>query len=227
MEFPKVLDFIYYNSGHFAVLCLSISVSFCLFNFKKLNTPFRRLCYFLVWNLIIEISARFIAYSGIGNNLPLLHLYTLGEFILLSWFYKSLLTKPAFFQNKFWHLVIVGSILVILNSIFLQSIYEFNPLAKTFVQVIIISFAVLYFYNLTENPSIAPGIEKSLRLINSAILIYYSGSLFIFMCNQIFLENSELYEIIWAFNAVLNVIFQLLILFGIWKVVFKKTPLSS
>ena len=226
MNFAEIINSIYLNSGHLAVFFLSINVLLCLFNFKKLNLPFRRLCYFLVFNILTEIFARSFAYSGI-NNLPLLHLYTLGEFIFLVWFFKSIIKKTIFFQNNFNYLLIGGAILIILNSIFIQSIYAFNPLAKTFVQLVIISLAVLYFYHLSENQSFSPLVEKSLRLINSAILIYYSGSLFIFMCSQIFIDNSDLYKTFWAFNAVLNLVFQLLILWGIWKVIFRKAPLSS
>lgn len=208
------------------MLCLSVTVSLCLFNFKKISTPFRRLCYFLIWNLFIEIFARVFSYSGM-NNLPLLHLYTLGEFVLFSWFYKSLLKTNELFQKRYWVFVFVFSVLIVLNSIFLQNIYGFNTFAKTVVQVIIISYAVLYFYNLTENQSISPSIEKVLRLINSAIIVYYSGSLFIFMCGQVSFGKSDLYQMFWAFNAVLNLIFQLLVLWGIWKIIYKKTPLSS
>lgn len=226
MEFTDLLNSLNKISGNVAIACLLVNVGLCLFHLKKLSTPFQRLAYFLIWSLLIEISARVFAFYGI-NNLPLLHVYTLGEFILLSWFYKSLIAKPVLFQNKYLYLVIVGCILIILNSIFFQSIFEFNPLAKTFVQIIIISYAVLYFYNLTENQSLAPIIEKSLRLINSAILLYYSGSLFIFMCGQISFDSTDLYKIFWIFNAILNLIFQVLILWAIWKVVSRKTPLSS
>jgi len=226
MDSSKILDNIFFYSGDLAVLCLIITVSLSLFNFKTLNIPFQRLCYFLIWNLFIEIFARFFSYSGM-NNLPLLHLYTIGEFILFSWFYKSLLQTNEFFQKKYWILIVGISVLIVLNSIFFQSVYEFNTLAKTLVQIIIISYAVLYFYNLTGNQSTSPVIEKSLRLINSAVIVYYSGSLFIFMCGQVSFGKSGMYEIFWAFNAVLNLIFQLLVLWGIWKVIYKKISLSS
>jgi len=114
-----------------------------------------------------------------------------------------------------------------LNSILVQSIFEFNTIAKTIVQIIIISYAVIYFYNLTDDQPLSRTSEKSIRLINSAILIYYSGSLFVFMCSQLSFLNEDVYLLFWTFNAILNVIFQLLILIGIWKVIFLKTPLSS
>lgn len=226
MEFIELLNSSIQIFGNLAITCLALNILLCLFHFKKLETPFRRFCYFLIWNLLIEIFARGFAYTGI-NNLPLLHLYTLGEFILLSFFYKSLLRKPLFFQNKYLQYVLIGSILIVLNSLFVQSIYGFNTLAKTSVQIIIISYAVLYFYHLTENTGLSHPVKKGMRLINSGIIVYYSGSLFIFMCSQVSFSNTNLYKAFWAFNAILNLIFQLLILWGIWKTVFKKTSLSS
>lgn len=228
MDFSTIVNSIYLNAGHLAVVCLGISVVLCLFNFKRLGIPLQRLCYFLMLNFCVEILARIFVFAFTGiNNLPLLHLYTLGEFLLLSWFYKSLLNRPLAFQQHYWKLILGAGICIILNSLFLQSIYEFNTIAKTFVQIVIISYAVLYFYHLSENQLSPPTVAKSLRLVNSAIIVYYSGSLFIFMCSQVSFENLKLYKFFWLFNAVLNLIFQLLILWGIWKVVSTKIPSSS
>ena len=88
-----LLHKVYVNIGDLSVACLLLNVILCFIGYKGFSEPFRRLSYFLIWNLLIEISARVFSYSD-HNNLPLLHLYTLGEFILLSWFYKSLLAKP-------------------------------------------------------------------------------------------------------------------------------------
>lgn len=219
---------LFYNTGHLAVIILGISVLLCSLKFIKLSTPYKRLFYFLILNFSAEVASRIIVFQFPGvNNLPLLHLYTLGEFILLSWFFKSLIKKPKILQSRFWLFMVIGSILIVLNSLFYQNIYEFNSLAKACVQIIIITYSVLYFYNLTENTSLKNTNEKSLRLINSAILIYYSGSLFIFMFSQVFFENSELHLYFWTFNAILNVVFQLLVLVSLWKVIFKKPPLYS
>ncbi|MEM7085542.1 MAG: hypothetical protein AAF489_05125 [Bacteroidota bacterium] len=208
-----------------ALICLSINVVFCFVYLKKLNTPFRRLFYFLILNLITEILA-FTFMQFEYNNLPLLHLYTLGEFVLFSYFYRNLIDKPVRLKNVFIYFVGMGCVLIVLNSVFLQSIYAFNTFAKTSVQVVIIAYAVLYFYNLVENRSLSSAESKSLRLVNSAVLIYYSGSLFIFMYGKFSLINVEGYVVFWAFNAILNFIFQLLILIGLWKAFFRKKTLS-
>jgi len=225
MDSYETLHTIYYYAVKLALVCLSINVVFCFIFRKKLNTPFRRLFYFLILNLITEILA-FTFMQFEYNNLPLLHLYTLGEFVLFSYFYMSLIDKPVQIKKGFKYFVAVGCVLIVLNSIFLQSIYAFNTFAKTSVQLVIIAYAVLYFYNLVENQSFTSAESKSLRLINSAILIYYSGSLFIFMYGKFSLINVEGYVVFWAFNAILNFIFQLLILLGLWKAFFRKKTLS-
>jgi hypothetical protein len=225
MESSAILNSIYFHTANFALFCLCINVALCLFYWKRQNTPFRQLAYFLIWNVTIEILVIIVGALGYENNLPLLHLYTLGEFILFLFFFKSLLDRPAFFKTYFWYFLIVGSLLIIGNSLFLQSIFVFNSFAKTFVQLTIIGCAIVYFYNLVENQLFTPIISKSIRLINSAILVYYSGSLFIFMCSNVYYENAQIYDIFWIFNAFLNVLFHLLILVGLWKVFFKKTAL--
>lgn len=225
MDSNTTLDAIYLYTANLGLLCLGISVVFCLINLKKLSTPFRRLFYFLVWNFVIEILA-IVFTSWEYNNLPLLHIYTLGEFVLYSYFFMSLIRKPALFKNIFRYFLIAGCLFIVLNSVFLQNMYTFNTFAKTFVQITIIAYAVLYFYNLVDNQSLSSAESKSLRLVNSAILIYYSGSLFIFMYGKFSLIHIEGYAVFWAFNAILNFTFQLLILLGLWKAFFRKKTLS-
>lgn len=225
MNAKIVLDLVNHYATYSAIGVLGLNVLLGLFFWKELNTPFRRLLYFLIWNALIEILAFVFIQLGY-NNLPLLHIYTLGEFILFSYFYKSLIDKPIVFQKSYWYLVIAASVLIILNTVFFQSIFRFNSFAKTGVQVSIIAYAVLYFYNLVENQWFSEITYKSLRLINSAILIYYSGSLFIFMHGQVSFENTQRFTIFWAFNSVLNLIFQLLILCGLCMAFCRKKTSS-
>lgn len=206
-----------------AMLCINVALS--TINFKKLDLPFRRLFYFLLLNFTIELFAFIFPYLG-WNNLPLLHLYTLGEFIAFSYFYKSLLVKPKSFQRYFLMVISIGSLLIICNSIFVQSIFKFNTIAKGGVQVILIGYAVMYFYNLIEDRQINERRAKSVRLINSAVIIYYSGSLFIFMFSRFSFGNEDLYVIFWIFNSFLNLSFHVLIFTALWTAFLRKEPLS-
>ncbi len=176
---------------------------------------------FIAFSFIITSISLFMWHNH-ANNLPLLHLYTFGEFLLLSWFYREIIGRPRFSTIKFNIFIGVVAALIILNSIFIQPLEEFNTYAKTLVQVVLIGYSILYFYYLTNQEDNEVVEQKSLRLINSALIVYYSGSLFIFMFSNYFIENDD-NLIFWVFNSLLNLIFQLLVLIAIWRVAFRET----
>lgn len=189
---------------------LAISVSLAFFYKDRLPGAFKILGLYLGWNLLIELVT-FIPARG-TNNLPLLHLYTLFEFILFTLFYKKLELFKSWSSKSFWIFLVSLSSLIILNSVFLQSIFAYNSYAKTIVQVLLISYSVGYMFQLKEK-----GDESgSLNLANAAILLFYSGSLFVFMFGNVVLPP-EYDNIFWEINLLLNLLFQVLILVSLWK----------
>lgn len=181
--------------------------------------------YFLLFTLGIEIASRSL-WLYKTNNLPVLHLYTLGEFILISFIYKKAIPDLGLFAHKNFYLAVVGiSILIILNTIIYQPLNEFNSYSKSFVQFIIIAYAILFFFNYKEENEIGDHIHKFYKLLNSGILVYYSGSLFIFMFSNIFLGDNANYTGLWAINALLYLVFQIIILISLWKLTY--TPQKS
>lgn len=199
---------------------LSSSILILFLSWKRIPLSLKYLAGFLVWNFLTEVTAFLLLENDIGN-LPLLHLYTLGEFLLFSLFSRQINLKSTFFTKNVF--ILISSILIVLNSIFLQDIAGFNSNAKTFVQIIIITNAILFFY---QNSSELRATNSSIKLINSAILIYYSGSLFIFMFSNYFLSRGiRIHQGFWIFNALLNLIFQILVLIAIWRVTHKESTL--
>ncbi len=225
MEKSSIIDTLNLVAANIAVLVLSVNVLLFSLKFKQLNAPFRGLFYFLILNLLTEILAFTFTECEI-NNLPLLHVYTLGEFILFSFFYRSLSYKPTFFSRHFWLIIGIGSLLIIINSLFFQSIFGFNSTAKTGVQISLIVYAVIYFYNLVADEHFAQLKSKSMRLVNSAVIIYYSGSLFIFMFSQISFGNEDIYKLFWIFNSFLYITFHLIIITALWIAFYRNTPSS-
>jgi carbon starvation protein CstA len=181
---------------------------------------------FLVFNFLIEISARVTGFL-FKQNLPLLHLYTLGELILISLFYRAVLEENSPFKQHFKTITALAAVLVILNTIFVQGLFEFNSYAKSLVQVLIILYALDFAFRFTEKDVLATDFNQLLRLVNSAILLYYCGSLFIFMTSQFEIESKGAFKILWDVNAVLNLIFQIVMLITLWKVVIRRPKSSS
>lgn len=210
MKDITIVHFWVSNVGH---LLLVINLALCLIRRRQLPSYFRWFTLFLATGLLIQILAKVIWYM-ILNNLPLLHVYTLLEFVLLSLFYRALLQELKF---RYWtHLIVIGAMLIMLNSIFLQPLTSFNSIAKTFTQLMYIGYALTYFFGPFKR-------EHALtNQINSAILVYYSGSLFIFMFTSVLTGLQDLipyYRYLWITNSILYFLFHLMILTGLWKAV--------
>ncbi|HOY05570.1 MAG TPA: hypothetical protein PLO67_09210 [Saprospiraceae bacterium] len=216
----------FYDITTLPLVCLTVTCFLCVQHWSRLPAAFRILAVFLFFNLFIEIGARF---AGIfyGMNLPLLHVYTVGELLLFSLFYKKTLDPGSIFRRYFEWIVGTVLVLVVLNSVFIQHIFEFNSYAKTLVQILIILYALDYAFRFSEQAEMETQQNRSLRLINSAVLIYYCGSLFVFMSSQFELETGGALQILWDINTVLNLIFQMVVLFALWKVAFHLPKLSS
>ena len=197
-----------------AHVCLVVSGILLLIQKKNLSNAYRYLGFYLIWNLVIEFFAWVFQVRGV-NNLPLLHVYTLGEFILFSLFYRTVFSNSCLFTQNFSIFLIVISGLIISNSLFVQSIFGFNSYAKTLVQLILIGYALYSFF---ESGLSQTKQEKDLMWVHSAVLIYYSGSLFIFLFSDYFLRFGEgMPKEFWMVNAFLNLIFHVLVLSSICK----------
>jgi len=178
-------------------------------------------CY-LGLSLTVGIVSLIMAKNRI-NNLPLLHIYTLLEFMMLSLFYRTILKRVSFVQKYFGLVFWGGIIVIVLNSLFLQNLTEFNSNAKTFSHITLLGLTLLFFMDRMQINNLEE-LDGGLNMINSGILFYLSGSLFIFMTSNILIEdNSQVHEILWIINAMLYLIFQIIILIGVWKVLYPRT----
>jgi hypothetical protein len=194
------------------ILLLCVSVAFAFFHWRKLPKAFHYLTYFLCWNLFIEALVSVLTPDYMSNNLPLLHLYTLFEFILLSLLYWKMGLFEKWPKRRFWVFLGLMSLLIVLNSALLQSIFAYNTYAKNLVQVVLIIYAVAYMFQLRpKQPASA-----ALNLVNATLLISYSGSLFIFMFGNVLMAE-QFGTLFWEVNVFLNLLFQLLILISLWK----------
>lgn len=211
-------------TGKIVLACLLISCLFFLFNYRKFNTAIKVLGLFLIINLIVELYAKWLSRQYI-SNIFLLHIYTLLEFLTWSLFYRILFKDKKWVQNLFPWFVIGGGLLIIANTIFLEPMTGFNSNAKTFVQLFLMSCAVYYFFNAFGKIDFSRPASFSISMINFAVILYYSGTLFIFMFSKLLKDHEVVnhrQHLFWAINAVLNLIFQILILISLWIMAFRK-----
>lgn len=202
---------------------LLLNVVFWVQSWFRLPVLFKYFASLLSFSFLIQLLAHIIWFqhetNKQANNLYLLHFYTLIEFILISMIYREVFKQNQFLSKYFVLFIGLISGFIIANSIFLQPITVFNSNAKTLTQSIFIAYAVTLFIQDMYNTG--NSYSPILKTINSAILLYYAGSLFIFMFGNVFFQLDEFHRIFWVANAILYLIFQLLVFTAIWQ--FRQT----
>jgi hypothetical protein len=204
----------------FIVLCIIFLLS--LINLRSDANYLKIVTLFLGFSVLIEIGAKALWYFKM-NNLILLHVYTFGEFIIMVYFYYHMFSKHRKIRKR----ILYGSpfllIFILLNSIFLQPPIMFNSFSKLVVGLSICYLSITYFIiNLVEKK------DSAKTIINSAFLFYYASSVFIFLLSNTYtyIDKSDTL-VVWTLNAILTIIFYLIICTGICTKLFKKTTFSQ
>ena len=161
----------------FTIVSLStLLAALFIFNKKSFSREEKLFGYFLVLNTLFE----FIAWAstqvlGIKNNLPGLHLYTLLEFIFIAKFatesIKRLKGLPATI------IIVVGSLFIIINSIWIQSIYTYNSISISAVKTFTIVMGILFFHQLLAT--------KKYSIVNVRPSVYFFTGIFLNACTSI------------------------------------------
>lgn len=209
--------------------CAAAGLLLLLFRFRRLSLAFKILVVILANELLTDSLASALSDSRI-NNMPLLHLYTLVSFWLISFFFRELFREKELVKQYFWPYMALLTLLLAINSIWLEPLDGFNSNAKALVQVLFISYGVYYMFDAFGRIDLLQPHDLSISLVSTAILIYNAGSLFIFMFAKLLnngLLSRESQSGLWMVNSLLYLVFQLLLLLAIWVQVFKATKSSS
>lgn len=204
--------------GDLAALIILVPFLFGLLRYKYFNESLKWLFGFVSYGVLNEISTLVFYYYDFNDTMPKRHLYTFISFLFLGLFYNSLFR--GFFRNN-WILIIVilFEVYFLINSFFIQSIYEYPGLDRSISILIVVLFSILYFYKTMVETKITDLFNEPLIWINTAILIYYSGNLFFNILFKIIFEYSlEFGKLTFLYLKILNAIFYILITVGFLKV---------
>jgi hypothetical protein len=192
-------------------------LNFVLFlrSFSLQDKAFKIFTVYLGVILVIQIVSNILSRFNI-NNLYLSHFYFVGQFIVLSFFYKVLLQEA--YQKKivtvglFVGLAVIGIQYMLDPSLFLK----FNLFEIFITSFLIINYAALHFYNILNE-------KKEYYYINMGILLYLFGSTILFIVGNLTnILSTEYTKIPWILNSGLYIVYQLFILLEWKKSFFKK-----
>lgn len=198
----------------FLVNLLPLSVG--AFRFKKLSYQQKNMLLLVVIWFVLDGIGR-ILWINATSNLFLGHAHTLLEFLLLTRvFYLSL---GSFAPRRFFPIVGLSfTLLAVANTIFVQALDLNNSYIKLLESLLLISFSLMYFFKVGKEMKISRPENEPMFWISTAVLIYFSGSIFIFLnANFILLYSEDLGIRIWFIHAVFFILFSILITISFWK----------
>lgn len=166
--------------------------------------------YFLVATIVQ--AASYVLWLLKVNNLPLLHLYTPLEFLLVTYIFYSVSSSE---RLKLLLKIICIAFLFfsLINSLFIQSVYRFNSYAKTLESFFLILICINWFFNTLTDVN---GYQKPFAWMASGFLIYFSGSLLLYVLSNYllsFVQQWQLYA--WYFHTFLLLVQYILTVVGL------------
>jgi hypothetical protein len=193
-------------------------ISLSLVFYRKLSPELRVIFYYLVISLIVNIAS-FILWRRSTNNLFLLHIFTVVEFLLLLWFFYFLLRAflPA---SLFIVLAVTFTLFAAYDSFYLEDVKQFNIYGLSVQALLLIFLCVSWFVKTISEPDPLQATKIPYLLVVGGLLICYSGSLILFAFQEqidryIKLTSQRLN--IWSLRTLLVVMVYLLTTAALWK----------
>ncbi|MCR8558125.1 hypothetical protein KXD93_10745 [Mucilaginibacter sp. BJC16-A38] len=145
---------------------------------------------YLIFAAIIEIVSRLLGTHQV-NNLPLLHFYTIIEFLFIVRFFQLALNNQLV-SRYLGGLMIIFSVFCVFDFVFIQSIYQFNSYPRPIGALIIIGLCIYYFFKYGESDNQKPWVQEPLNWMVTGLLVYFGSSLFHFAFLNVLYEHASL-----------------------------------
>ena len=149
------------------------------------------------------------------NNLPVVHLFTVLQFAILVWVLRKGL-KPSFSKKRSWALIFLFSCFAIVDAVFLNGIFNFNSYSRPLASFILLILVLSFFHKTLKELKIKSLHQEPIFWINIGVLIYFSGSLFIFLFTNYIKASNEALFTLWGIHAIFNILLNISYSIALW-----------
>jgi hypothetical protein len=202
----------------FNYLLMLINLVLYLLRFRKFDKALRIFTIYLFVIAIIQLTTRYYSRHGL-NNLFLSHFYFLLQFILLSFFYKTLLPVKTQKMCVIGGLVLCSLILGIQYYQNPSLFYKLNLFEIFITSFLLVIYALFHYYNILNE-------SKEVYYLNTGVFVYIFGSTVLFLSVDILTTLDPSYgRVILTLNALLYVVFHVFVYLEWWK--HRKTDLQG
>lgn len=159
------------------IIYLFIIVSFGLYCYNRLSLPFKLLTYSVIVALILEIFSLILVVKY-RHNAPVIQVECITEYIFFMLTFYFLFIKKRI-KDIIAFCIIAGTLLFLLNALFLQHFNEdFPSYIYLLSHIIFVIFSLLMFRQMLSYPLGINISRQSVFWFNTAIL-FYSTTMFL------------------------------------------------
>lgn len=208
-------DSIHILFARISVITIVLPLAVAIWKYRYANNVMRLFSQFIMITACAESAGLYMAGHGI-NNLWLLHFYTIVEFSAFMAFYYMIFPQKRV-KQLFKAAIVVFAMADLAYIIAIADLATFNTLFRTIESFTLTIAGIFYFYHALSNDKFQEPLEKMpVFWINSGILLYFMGNVFLFMLFNIFLGVSPSQNTsMWTIHAVLNVVANVLFTKGL------------
>ncbi|MCI4666669.1 MAG: hypothetical protein MRZ79_00810 [Bacteroidia bacterium] len=164
--------------------------------------------------ILAELSSLILSRT-IGNNLVVLHIFVLLEFILLTLAFSR--GYRNYISRNGELLIISGfGLICILNVIFFQGLFEYSSNTRTLEAIFLIAMAMGFFVLSLKRLDIKDLNSHPMFWVSAGVLLYFTANLLLFIYSNYVGKLGQSSEIgaltfkeIWAIHGILNTILYL------------------
>lgn len=175
--------------------------------------------------LIVMVCVANLAdlYNGVNfsfgfNNYFIFHIYTVLEFFIWSYFYFKIFRR--FVHPIVFYLVLVGFLIVAYMEARIKGWDSMDSFSISTESIILIICSGSLYYYVLKNLIYENLLKTPIFWINTAVLCYFSGNLFLFaFSNYIMSQDPLVHNFLWAtIHTFFNVTYNILLSIGFWKI---------
>ncbi len=185
-----------------------------VFVFFRLENTQKVILLLVLISVLSEASAHILGFTGAGQTV-VYYLFTCFEFGLLTYVFAEGI-KPFFRPIFFLAIALFFLIFILIDMIWISGIAQFNSYSTAIEGLILIFFALIFFYKTLHELKIRFLEREPLFWISAGVLLYFSSSLFIFLFSNYVNSSTTALFIIWGIHGIFSILLNVFYSTALW-----------
>lgn len=180
--------------------------------YRRASADFKLISWLVITSASADVISLLLMQIG-TNTWPIVNLFFIIQFALLFAVFNQHL-KSNFLKAA----VVVLTFFALLNYILIQTPEKFNSYTTYAGGIFIMILSMDYLYRLMRDLSAERIQDLPMFWIAFGVLVYFSGTLFLFLFNNYLIEHQPgNHQYMWILHNVLNIIKNGFLAIGLWK----------